>query len=142
MKDDSISRHAARSFICDIYRKIGLTDDQMMTLCKGIMELPSAQPSVSKTEIVGDVISRQAAIDALNLADDKGEIVSLLDVLQIINALPPAQPEQQLIPLTDERLRQIRAKETIRKCRRVFEETKLTYDQAVRILEILLEGDL
>lgn len=43
MKDDSISRHAARSFICDIYRKIGLTDDQMMTLCKGIRELPPVQ---------------------------------------------------------------------------------------------------
>lgn len=42
-----------------------------------------------------------------------------------------------IVPLTDERLRQIRAKETIRKCRRVFEETKLTYDQAVHILEIL-----
>ena len=40
-----------------------------------------------------DTVYRQAAIDALNLADDKGEIVSLLDVLQIINALPPAQTE-------------------------------------------------
>ena len=30
-----------------------------------IGNLPPAQPSVSKTEIVGDVISRQAAIDAL-----------------------------------------------------------------------------
>ena len=40
-----------------------------------------------------DTVYRQAAIDALNLADDKGEIVSLLDVLQIINALPPAQPD-------------------------------------------------
>ena len=39
-----------------------------------------------------DTVYRQAAIDALNLADDKGEIVSLLDVLQIINALPSAQP--------------------------------------------------
>ena len=40
-----------------------------------------------------DTIYRAAAIDALNLADDKGEIVSLLDVLQIINALPSAQPD-------------------------------------------------
>ena len=40
-----------------------------------------------------DTVYRQAAIDALNLADDKGEIVSLLDVLQIINALPSAQTE-------------------------------------------------
>ena len=39
-----------------------------------------------------DLISRQAEIDELNLADDKGEIVSLLDVLQIIKALPPAEP--------------------------------------------------
>ena len=47
MKDESISRHAARSFICDIYRKIGLTDDQMMTLCKGIKELPPVQPEIT-----------------------------------------------------------------------------------------------
>ena len=30
-----------------------------------LYDLPPAQPSVSKTEIVGDVISRQAAIEAL-----------------------------------------------------------------------------
>lgn len=48
MKDDSISRHAARSFICDIYRKIGLTDDQMLTLCRGIKGLPPAQPERPK----------------------------------------------------------------------------------------------
>ena len=32
---------------------------------EALAQLPSAQPSVSKTEIVGDVISRQVAIDAL-----------------------------------------------------------------------------
>ena len=44
---------------------------------------------------------------------------------------------ERIVPLTDERLRQIYEKETVKKCRKMFEETKLTYDQAVRILEIL-----
>lgn len=30
-----------------------------------VEQMPSAQPSVSKTEIIGDTISRQAAINAL-----------------------------------------------------------------------------
>jgi len=35
-----------------------------------------------------DPIDRQAAIDAINLADDKGEIHSILDVIQILKSLP------------------------------------------------------
>lgn len=40
-----------------------------------------------------DAISRQAAIDALNLADDRGEIRSVMDAISVIKALPSAQPE-------------------------------------------------
>lgn len=36
-----------------------------------------------------DAISRQAAIDALNLADDKGEIRSVMDAIGTLKALPP-----------------------------------------------------
>lgn len=39
-----------------------------------------------------DTISRQAALDALNMADDKGQIHSILDVNDVIKSLPPAQP--------------------------------------------------
>lgn len=35
-----------------------------------------------------ELIDRQAAIDAINLADDKGEIHSILDVIQILKSLP------------------------------------------------------
>lgn len=37
-----------------------------------------------------DSISRQGAIDALNLADDRDEIWDIMDVIKIIEALPPA----------------------------------------------------
>lgn len=45
-----------------------------------------------------DTISVQAAIDALNLADDRGQIHSILDVIDIIKALPSAQ---QWIPCSE-----------------------------------------
>ena len=48
MKDGTISRRAAISFVCDVYRAIGLTDKQMMALCEGIEALPSAQPEPPK----------------------------------------------------------------------------------------------
>lgn len=35
-----------------------------------------------------DSISRRTAIDALNLADDRGQINSILDTIDIINTLP------------------------------------------------------
>lgn len=51
-----------------------------------IKALPSAQPSVSKTEIVGDVISRKAAIETVRKAKSIGQAHRML--LQ----LPSAQP--------------------------------------------------
>ena len=64
-----------------------------------LVQLPAAQPSVSKTEIVGDVISRQAAMVAVKDAllawssmpewrDNK--------VLEAIIGLPSAQPERDI----------------------------------------------
>lgn len=48
MRNDLISRQAARSFVCNVYRAIGLTDNQMMALCEGIKALPSVQPERKK----------------------------------------------------------------------------------------------
>ena len=42
----------------------GMAESRTCRDCE-LYDLPPAQPSVSKTEIVGDVISRQAAIEAL-----------------------------------------------------------------------------
>lgn len=41
---------------------------------------------------MSDCISRQAAIDALNLADDRGEIRSVMDAVGALKALPPVFP--------------------------------------------------
>lgn len=41
----------------------------------------------------GDLISKQAALDAVNIADDNGQILTILDVLDVIKALPPVQPK-------------------------------------------------
>ena len=57
MKDDMISRQAAINVV--------RTAKDKSEAHRMLVQLPPAQPSVSKTEIVGDVISRQAAIDAV-----------------------------------------------------------------------------
>ena len=38
-----------------------------------------------------ELIDKQVAIDAINLADDKGEIRSILDVIEILRKLPPVE---------------------------------------------------
>ena len=38
-----------------------------------------------------ELIDKQVAIDAINLADDKGEIHSILDVIEILRKLPPVE---------------------------------------------------
>ncbi len=43
---------------------------------------------------MGDLISRQAALDAVNIADDNGQILTVLDILDVLKALPPVQPEE------------------------------------------------
>lgn len=47
-------------------------------------------------DLVNDCISRQAALDALNLADDKGQIQSVCDATDVIKALSPAQPVEDI----------------------------------------------
>ena len=42
---------------------------------------------------MSDPIERQNAIDALNIADDKGEIRTMLDVIEVLKSLPSAQPD-------------------------------------------------
>ena len=73
-----------------------------------LLQLPPAQPSVSKTEIVGDVISRQAAINEIlddikdtSLHDDpatpedfaEGYDEGIRNAAAIVLQMPPAQPE-------------------------------------------------
>ena len=74
------------------YLGLAIEDVKKVTdeVVKGLKQLPSAQPSVSKTEIVEDVISRQAAIKTghLPVMDDAGyEVVRVDDIL----ALPSTQ---------------------------------------------------
>lgn len=45
-----------------------------------------------------DTISRRAAIDALNIADDKGEIRTILDAIEVLKNLPSAQPARVWTP--------------------------------------------
>lgn len=40
---------------------------------------------------MGRVIDEEAAIDALNMADDKGEIRTILDVIDVLRELPAAE---------------------------------------------------
>lgn len=42
------------------------------------------------------LIYLEDAIDALNMADDKGQIHSILDVNDVIKSLPSAQPERKI----------------------------------------------
>lgn len=75
-----------------------------------IKELPSAQPDVPDTN-VGDMISRQAAIDAIvnrtvTVSTDEqwlsGHAKCELEIIDIINSLPSAQPERKAGEWTDD----------------------------------------
>ena len=48
---------------------------------------------------MSDLISRQAAIDAVNIADDNGQILTVLDVLDVLKALPAVQQETATITI-------------------------------------------
>lgn len=59
---------------------------------KGILEsacVVAAPGTVGRGNRMNYSISKNAAIDALNLADDRGQIHSILDTIDIINTLPP-----------------------------------------------------
>lgn len=81
----------------------------------------AAQPSVSKTEIVGDVIGRQAAIEIVRKAKDKSEAHRMLVQLS------SAQSQPQWIPCS-ERLPEVR-EWVLCQCRaRVVDVLRLTTD--------------
>lgn len=115
MQDDTISRQAAideaEEWIDAVYFE---ENDKCARIAiqhviNGLKELPSAQPSVSKTEIVGDVISRQAAIELVGdlvkgILSDSATIsikmspdYLLENLYKPIRQMPSAQPEPQLI---------------------------------------------
>ena len=49
-------------------------------------------------DLVKDTIDRRTAIDALNIADDKGEIRTILDAIEVLKNLPSAQPARVWTP--------------------------------------------
>ena len=90
-------------FGCDPDGKLVMYDDDKHyipyvhyeDMVHAIKHLPSAQPSVSKTEMVGDVISRQAAIDAITqyLGRIKRDFKQWEGTARIIlDHVPSAQP--------------------------------------------------
>ena len=86
--NDTISRQAAVQTAERMYERCdtGNVEDYHDLMVEALTVLPSAQPSVSKTEIIGDTISRQAAINVVRKAKDKSEAHRML--IQ----LPSAQP--------------------------------------------------
>ena len=87
--DDLISRQAAIDALAE-WHDVAITNR--------LNNLPPAQPSVSKMEIVGDTISRQAAIDATWSEPSYTDPLNVLtEVRDRLKALPSAQPE----PLSD-----------------------------------------
>ena len=100
MKNDSISRQAAKDYIDSQEGRpfIGCTIGEAMKIM--LDEVPPAQPSVSK--IVGDTISRQAAIKAIcedgTMFERQGKYTMTMAERKqkdadILDTLPPAQPE-------------------------------------------------
>ena len=107
-KDDTISRQAAIDALhMHLMYRMG-TDSNKKRLDDWINGLPSAQPNLQPTcnQLATDCISRQAAIDTsleffvefLGGAFDENLQKKLIER---INALPPAQPEQHWIPCSE-----------------------------------------
>ena len=88
--DDLISRQAAINALDRLEYTRGEWATNGLTMCKdAIKALPSAQPDVPDTN-VGDMISREAAIEAMRKAKDKSELHRMLA------QLPSAQLAQDL----------------------------------------------
>ena len=104
MKNDLISRQAAIDTLKNRWKKTrhyeGIGDDIAEECELYLKQVPSAQPSVSKEEMVGDTISRQAAIKAIcedgTMLERQGKYTMTMaerkqrDV-DILDTLPPAQ---------------------------------------------------
>ena len=96
---DTISRQWLMECVEEGWIKFDTQEDEnrFVHLIRDIA--PSAQPVAKDINVpIKDCISRQAAIDALNLADDRGQIHSILDVIDVINSVPSAQ---QWIPCSE-----------------------------------------
>ena len=63
MKNDLISRQAAIETVKKHYR--GFDNDLLEIIAYEMEELPPTQPSATDTNVGGNLIDRQAAIDAL-----------------------------------------------------------------------------
>lgn len=112
MKDDTISRAAAIDAFAPYaeYESNRTNAEWVRRINMVLSALPPTQPSVSKEEMVGDVISRQALLDAVDGVDwyhqnQHGEMVhgansdehqawyKAEDIYHVLDTLPSAQPE-------------------------------------------------
>ena len=96
MKDDSISRRVASEAVCKMLSNcFNATDETIESVKITVGELPPAQPSVSKTEMVEDTIIRQAAVSGISdllMLELKGErLPTYNEVYRAIYDLPSAQ---------------------------------------------------
>ena len=99
--NDTISRQAAVQTAERMYERCdtGNVEDYHDLMVEALTVLPSAQPDHigEVTEMVGDTISRQAAIDAINKALDRETLLNSFVrkvAIDAVKELPPAQPEQ------------------------------------------------
>ena len=103
--NDLISRQAAIDAVKKYFKMIKLNPE---ILVDSLITLPSAQSSVSKTEIVGDVISRQAAIelvgdlvkgiisDSATMSMKMSPDYLLENLYKPIRQMPSAQPDRDI----------------------------------------------
>ena len=98
MTDDTISRAAALTAICEDGTQLERQGQYSMTMAERkqrdidiLSALPSAQPSVSKEEMVGDAVSRHGVLRLLNAVPSE-EFATKAMLIGGVNALPSAQP--------------------------------------------------
>lgn len=99
MKDDRlISLNAAIDMLKNRWKKTrhyeGIGDDIAEECELYLKQVPSAQPSVSKEEMVGDAVSRQGVLRLLNAVPSE-EFATKAMLISGVNALPSAQPGQR-----------------------------------------------
>ena len=92
MKDDTISRAAALDFVSAMNFCGEISDEAYQKLTVHFENLPSA----TDTNVGGNLIDRQAAIDAVNAHYDD-EYFNFYTVMDILKQLPSAQPERTCV---------------------------------------------
>ena len=117
---DTISRQAAIDALNHEYRCGDIISQCGIEVAIDIIsELPTIQPVATDTN-VGDTISRQAAVELVMkyCTDDDGTVQCDGDIRELLDELenlPSAQPEQKWIPCTEQLPRQ--GQEVICQCR-------------------------